>query len=83
MRKFMLTGVLIGFSMGGLLGVLQGASGGELFWRATVSGAVLGILMRWWWRIWRRSLHEAQLKRMQVMTEAMSKLPGEAERVVN
>lgn len=83
MRKFMITGALAGFTLGGSLGVSQGASGGELFWRAAVSAAVLGILMRWWWQIWRRSIHEAQQKRIQAMTEAMSKLPTEAERVAN
>lgn len=83
MRKFMITGTLAGFTLGGFLGVLQGASGGELFWRAAVSAAILGVLMRWWWRIWLRSIHETQQKRIQAMTEAMSKLPSEADRVVN
>ncbi|MEY4692088.1 MAG: hypothetical protein RIT19_2413 [Verrucomicrobiota bacterium] len=83
MRKFMITGALAGFILGGSLAVSQGASGGELFWRAAVSAAVLAVLMRWWWQTWRRSIHEAQQKRIQAMTEAMSKLPGEAERVVN
>jgi hypothetical protein len=83
MRKFMITGILAGFAIGGTLGLLQGAGGGELFWRAAVSSAVLGFLMRWWWRIWRRSLHEAQQKRLQALTEAMSKLPHEADRASN
>lgn len=83
MRKFMITGALLGFVIGGSSGVIQRASGGEVFWRAAVSAGVLGILMRWWWGVWRRSLHEAQMKRINAMSEAMSKLPSEVERVVN
>ena len=68
MRKFMITGALLGFVIGGSSGV---------------SAGILGILMRWWWGVWRRSLHEAQMKRINAMSEAMSKLPTEVERVVN
>lgn len=83
MRKFMITGALLGFVIGSSSGVAQGAGGSEVFWRAAVSAGVLGFLMRWWWGVWRRSLHEAQMKKAHAMTEAMSKLPGDADRVVN
>jgi len=39
--------------------------------------------MRWWWGIWRKSLHEAQMRRINQVAEAMSKLPGEVDRVSN
>ncbi len=71
----------MGFFIGGFSGLLQGVGGSEIFWRAAVSAGILGMLMRWWWGVWRRSLHEAQLKRANQMAEAMSKLPGEVDRV--
>ena len=83
MRKFMITGALAGFAIGGVSGLAQGAGGSEIFWRAAVSAGVLGMLMRWWWGIWRKSLHEAQMRRINQVAEAMSKLPGEVDRVSN
>ena len=83
MRKFMITGALIGFVIGGFSGLAQGAGGSEVFWRAAVSAGVLGMLMRWWWGVWRKSLHEAQMIQINRVAEAMSKLPGEVDRVSN
>ena len=83
MRKFMITGALGGFAIGGFSGLSQGAAGSEVFWRAAVSAGVLGMLMRWWWGVWRRSLHEAKMQQINQITEAMSKLPVEVDRASN
>ena len=79
MRKFMITGALGGFAIGGFSGLYQGAGGSEVFWRAAVSAGVLGMLMG----VWRRSIHEAKMQQINQITEAMSKLPVEVDRASN
>jgi hypothetical protein len=64
MKKLMILGGLIGFTIGVTSGLLQGVTWPSLFWRASVASLAAGLLLRWWGRVWIRSLRENHEQRM-------------------
>jgi hypothetical protein len=58
MKKFMITGGLLGFSIGLISGWLQQTDWPALLWRASVAALVAGLLMRWWARLWTQTVQE-------------------------
>ena len=60
MRLLMLLGGLIGFLIGILMGSAQHSLWPTILWRASVAAFLAGILLRWWGRVWMKSLYEAQ-----------------------
>ena len=52
----MLTGAFIGFLLGIALGFAGRADWPTVLWRACAGAAAMGLLMRWWGRIWLRGL---------------------------
>ena len=64
MKKLMIMGGLIGFVIGIVFGLVQGVAWPSLLWRASVATFAAGILMRWWGRIWVRSLQESYAQRL-------------------
>ena len=70
MKKLMILGAFVGFSSGLLFGALQGASGSQTLWRATVSAFVASYLFRWWGRMWLKALREAQQERLDLLDQA-------------
>ena len=59
----MLTGAFIGFLLGIALGFAGRADWPTVLWRACVGAAAMGLLMRWWGRIWLRGLHTSLQER--------------------
>jgi hypothetical protein len=57
---FMLTGAIIGFALGLALGY---ADWPALLWHSCAAATALGLLMRWWGRVWLRGLHTSLLER--------------------
>ena len=64
MKKLMIIGGLIGFLIGIVFGLMQGVAWPALFWRASVTTFAAGMLMRWWGRVWVRSLQESYAHRL-------------------
>jgi hypothetical protein len=63
MKLLMSLGGLIGFGLGALAGWLQGCAWPEVFWRACVAAVLAGIVLRWWGRVWIKSLEAAVQER--------------------
>jgi len=59
MKMLMLIGAILGFALGIALGLVAQAEWPSMLWRASVGAAVVGLLMRWWGRIWVRGLQDA------------------------
>jgi hypothetical protein len=58
MKKLMMLGGLLGFSTGLVFGLACGSSWPSVIWRASVAALGAGWLIRWWGRVWVRSLRE-------------------------
>ncbi len=63
MKLLMILGGLFGFLMGMVLGIIQDCAWPNVFWRASVAALLAGVVMRWWGRIWIRSLLQAHRER--------------------
>jgi hypothetical protein len=63
MKSLMILGGLIGFGIGVLAGLAQGSAWPDLFWRASVASLLAGVVLRWWGKVWLRSLHESRRER--------------------
>ncbi len=57
MKTLMLCGAIIGFGLGLALGYAGRAEWPSMLWRACIAAVVLGLMMRWWARVWVRGLH--------------------------
>jgi len=75
MRIYMLTGAMIGFGLGIALGLNGGIEWPSTLWRACVGAAALGLLMRWWGRMWARGL-QAALEQRRAEPAAAPRQPG-------
>jgi len=56
MKTLMLTGGLLGFGLGLGFGLARQADWPAILWHASAGATVVGLLMRWWGRIWLRGL---------------------------
>lgn len=59
MKKFMVTGGLLGFLIGLTFGLAQQSAWPSVIWKSSVAAFGAGILLRWWGRLWIRSLQQA------------------------
>ena len=75
MKKFMITGGLLGFLIGLISAWAQQADWPALIWRAAVGAVVVGLLMRWWGGLWARSLEEIYRQRRACDAEGSSSTP--------
>ena len=64
MRAWMLIGGMIGFLIGISFGLAQGSAWPSVIWRASAAAFVAGILLRWWGRMWIKSLQDAHRERL-------------------
>jgi len=55
----MLTGAILGFALGIALGIAARTEWPSMLWHAAVGALVVGVLMRWWGRVWVRQFQEA------------------------
>ena len=58
MKKLMMLGGLLGFSIGLVFGLAYGSSWPSIIWRASVATLCAGWLIRWWGGVWVRSLRD-------------------------
>ena len=70
MKKLMIFGGLLGFSIGLSFGWLEGCRGESVIWRASVAAFCAGLLLRWWGRVWVNSLKEAHAGRLAAAEQA-------------
>jgi hypothetical protein len=63
MRLLMLLGGFIGFLIGILMGAAQGSDWAGVLWRSSVAALLAGVVLRWWGKVWTRSLVQAQRER--------------------
>ncbi|MSU62202.1 MAG: hypothetical protein EXS31_07380 [Pedosphaera sp.] len=63
MKTLMLAGSLLGFAIGFGFSSVQNASSPQALWRGCLAACGATILMRWWGRLWLKSLREAYLQR--------------------
>jgi hypothetical protein len=77
MKKLMITGALAGFGIGVVSGLANQLNWSSIMWRASVSAAVAGFVLRWWGQVWINGLQQAYDERM-AAAEAL-----EAQRAVS
>jgi hypothetical protein len=63
MKTLMVCGAMIGFCLGLALGYAGRVEWPAMLWRACAGAVVLGLLMRWWARVWLRGLRASLLER--------------------
>ncbi|MEW6156426.1 MAG: hypothetical protein AB1813_03280 [Verrucomicrobiota bacterium] len=59
----MILGGLLGFTIGVGFGLAQSSGWPSILWRASLAAYVGGLLLRWWGRVWARSLQQAHQER--------------------
>lgn len=70
MKIFMLTGAMLGFLLGIALGLGAGSDWPSTLWHACAGALALGVLMRWWARVWLRGFHETLEQRRSTQATA-------------
>lgn len=73
MKLFMISGAIIGFTLGLALGVSGQAEWPTMLWHACAAAAGLGLLARWWGKVWLRGLHVSLLERRAAEAAARQK----------
>ena len=68
MKSLMILGGLIGFGIGLLFGWIRDNSWSSMLFRACVATYLAGLLLRWWGRVWVKSLEEMLHERQAAAT---------------
>ena len=76
MKILMLSGAMIGFSLGIALGFAGRAEWPTMLWRAAAAAAGLAWLMRWWGRVWTRELRASLEQRRALEAAARQHSPS-------
>jgi len=63
MKMLMLSGAMIGFSLGIALGFAGRAEWPTMLWHASTAAVAIAWLMRWWGRVWIRELQASLAQR--------------------
>ena len=63
MKLIMVFGGFIGFAIGFGFSWAQGSPWPSVVWRAAVAALLAGVLLRWWGRLWVRSLQQSHRER--------------------
>ena len=64
MKSLMILGALIGFSIGLLFGLADSGQWPGALWRASAAALISSLLLRWWGRVWVKSLRQAGEQRL-------------------
>ncbi len=64
MKSLMILGALIGFSIGLLFGLADNGQWPAALWRASAAALIASVLLRWWGRVWVKSLRLAAEQRL-------------------
>lgn len=65
MKFIIIIGGITGFGIGMLFGWATQSPWPAVMWRSCAAAYAGGLLMRWWGRLWLKSLQEAQIQRRQ------------------
>jgi hypothetical protein len=63
MKKLLLIGGMLGFSIGLLFSWAEESSGSTSLWHACLAAYAAAVLMRWWGEAWRKNLADALRER--------------------
>ncbi len=63
MKSMMILGGLLGFLIGLGFGLAQESAWPAVLWRASAAALGAGILLRWWGRLWIKSLQQSRRQR--------------------
>ena len=64
MKSLMILGALIGLSIGLLFGLADNGQWPSALWRASAAALISSLLLRWWGRVWVKSLRNAAEQRL-------------------
>ena len=75
MKSMMIFGAVVGFVLGVGSSLAGGCTSSTMFWHATVTALVGGVLARWWGQMWYTGLADAveQQRRARAQAAAESK----------
>ncbi len=73
MKSMMILGAITGFLLGAGSSVAGNCTGPTVFWHASVTALVGGILARWWGRMWFTGLAEAIEQQRRARAQAAEK----------
>ena len=59
MKALMILGAIVGFLIGTGFGMAASSPWPATLWRSCAAALAAAILVRWWGRVWMRSLHDA------------------------
>jgi hypothetical protein len=68
MKSLMILGGLIGLAIGLLFGLANRSDWPDALWRASAAALIAGMLLRWWGRVWIKSLRAAHEQQMSAAT---------------
>ena len=60
MKLMMMLGGLLGFGIGLTFGLAQESAWPAVIWRSSAAALCAGLLLRWWGKLWIKSLHEVR-----------------------
>ena len=70
MKALMLLGAIVGFLIGSSFALAGRSEWPAALWKASAAALGAGLLMRWWGRVWMKSLQEALLERRAAQAES-------------
>lgn len=76
MKSLMILGALIGLGIGLLFGLADQGQWPAALWRACAAALMASVLLRWWGRVWVRSLREAAQQRLAAGAPPDTKTPN-------
>jgi hypothetical protein len=76
MKKMMIFGGLLGFLLGMGFSIASQEEWLGIFWKACVAAYLVGLMMRWWARVWVRCLKDAFKEKLK-REDVASGLPNE------
>jgi len=63
----MIVGGMLGFLIGIVVGLIQENSWPSILWRSSLIAYVIGLLFRWWGRVWIQNLEQAQREQLEAL----------------
>jgi hypothetical protein len=63
----MIVGGMLGFLIGVGVGLLQENSWPSILWKSSLIAYVIGLLFRWWGRVWIQNLEQAQREQIEAL----------------
>ena len=75
----MTLGGMTGFAIGGGIALAQECAWSSAIWRGSVAACVTGLLLKWWWQIWVRGLHQVQTEKLKAEIAAQKQTAAQTK----